>query len=172
MNAVINMKRGFTLVELLVVITIIGILASIGLSTFTSAQAKGRDAKRKAHLRQLADSFEAYYNDKKQYPADDGAGNLMACGAGAIEACIWGTSSMQNTTTETVYMVQLPSDPTSNRSYYYDSLENNTKFQLYARLENERDPNLITITNPECGTGIICNYGISSSNISPEEGRL
>ncbi|MCG2691197.1 prepilin-type N-terminal cleavage/methylation domain-containing protein, partial [Microgenomates group bacterium] len=46
--------KGFTLIELLVVIAIIGILSSVGLSTFTTAQIKGRDAKRKTHLSQLA----------------------------------------------------------------------------------------------------------------------
>ena len=169
------MKKGFTLIELLVVIAIIGILSSVGLSTFTTAQKKSRDAKRKTHLSQLANTLEAYYNDKKQYPADDTFGNLMACGANAAELCAWGSSKMENADTGTVYMVKLPGDPTSGLTYYYDAIPTagiNTKFQLYARLENTKD---ISVNNKKyqnlnCGSKN-CNYGISSSNTTPESGR-
>lgn len=167
------MKRGFTLVELLVVITIISILVSIGLGSFTTTQKKSRDAKRKAYLSQIAESLEAYYNDKGQYPADNDAGNLMACGVDAEEECTWGTSSMQNTTTGTVYIITLPQDPVAGHTYYYDANLAQTSYQLYAYLENERDPvlDLLTLSSPDCGTDLICNYGISSLNTTPQEGR-
>ena len=150
------MKKGFTLVELLVSITIIGILASIGLSTFTSAQMKSRDAKRKAHLRQLADTFEAYFNDYKKYPDDDGNGQLNGYN--------WGSAFIDSN--GTVYMVKLPTDPVVGLTYYYDSLENGTKFKLYAYLENTEDPMKLTLTDPICSTDKICNYGVSSTNTS------
>jgi len=172
---------GFTLIELLVSITIIGILANIGLNTFTSSQIKGRDAKRKAHLRQVVDALEAYYNDKGQYPAADGSGNMLACGAEAEEACTWGSSSMQNTTTGTVYMIKMPADPTLGLSYYYDAIVEsslNTKFQLYARLENTKDLDIPkdgqgngqVYQDLNCGTKE-CNFGLSSTNILPATGR-
>ena len=59
-------KSGFTLVELLVVIIVIGILASIVLVTFNSAQAKSRDARRMADLQNIAEaigSYRAKYGD-------------------------------------------------------------------------------------------------------------
>lgn len=156
------MKKGFTLVELLVVITIIGILANIGLATFTSAQIKSRDAKRKAHLKQLADAFEAYYNDHAGYPADDGAGNL--------DGFTWGTSQFSDAN-GTVYMVELPQDPTLGLTYYYDAAGSGLSFQLYAHLENDNDPALLTFTTPpDCGSQD-CNYGVSSNNTKPEAGR-
>ncbi|MBU2051904.1 prepilin-type N-terminal cleavage/methylation domain-containing protein [Patescibacteria group bacterium] len=175
-------SRGFTLVELLVVITIIGILASIGLGTFTSSQMKSRDARRKTQLKQMADAYEAYYNDKGQYPADDSGGNFLACGDGAVEACVWGSSAMSNTTTGTVYMVKLPQDPTLGLSYYYDAgtpvAGLITNFQLYARLENTNDQavaknaqnNPLVFENLNCGTKL-CNFGVSSSNTQPQSGR-
>ena len=144
------MKKGFTLVELLVSITIIGILANIGLATFTSAQAKSRDVKRKAHLKQLADAFEAYYNDYGQYPddADIAFDQVFTDG-------------------KTIYMVKLPKDPTQGLTYEYLPAADNKSFQLYARLENSNDPAVLTFTSPpNCGT-LDCNYGVSSGNTSP-----
>lgn len=174
------MKKGFTLIELLVVITIIGILSSIGLNTFTSSQIRSRDGKRKAHVKQIVDALESYYNDKEEYPADDGNGNMLACGVDAEEVCTWGSSSMQNTTTGTVYMIQLPADPTQGYSYYYDATTTGTtinKFQLYTRLENTKDVAITKVdevpqayTDIDCGTKA-CNYGLSSTNMAVDTGR-
>ena len=170
------MKKGFTLIELLVVIAIIGILASVGLSTFTSAQTKARDAKRKSNLDQISRALEMYFNDYKKYPDDD-TGRIKGCGALAAGICTWGISVFSNisVTPNTVYMIQLPKDPTSGLTYYYDAIPTagvNTKFQLYARLENTQDSAIMALTGPSCGTGKICNYGVSSTNITPEAGRL
>ena len=158
-----NMKKGFTLVELLVTITIIGILSSIGLGSFSSAQMKARDSERKAHLKQLKDSFEAYYNDHGQYPA-----------VGAIS---WGHPFTNPDNEDTVYMVKLPEDPAQGLTYNYLPAADFKSFQIYARLENTRDidvhknaSNEPQVFNVTCDTKQ-CNYGISSTNTSPETGR-
>jgi len=175
------MKKGFTLVELLVVITILAILSNIGLNTFTSAQKKSRDAKRKAHLKQLSDAFEAYYNDQGQYP-ESTDGNISGCGDDAQQECTWGQSAFSNTTTNTVYMTELPTDPTQGYKYYYEGLKDAQdhvySFQLYARLENDQD--IAVPKSPSdkpqhydglsCGEAE-CNYGVSSYNITPADGR-
>ena len=70
MRNLINRKdRGFTLIDLLVVIAIIGILAAVVLVSLTSARGKARDSRRVADMRQLQTAFELYYNDWSQYPA-------------------------------------------------------------------------------------------------------
>ncbi|HUD02706.1 MAG TPA: prepilin-type N-terminal cleavage/methylation domain-containing protein, partial [Candidatus Paceibacterota bacterium] len=61
-------KKGFTLIELMVVIAIIGILASIIMVSLSSAQSKGRDAKRVADIRTIQLALEEYYNDNGNYP--------------------------------------------------------------------------------------------------------
>lgn len=161
-------KSGFTLIELLIVIVILGILATIGLASFSSSQMKSRDAKRKADLRQVAEAFEIYFNDLGKYPASDAQGRIMGCGAGAIAVCTWGslTVPFSNTTVtpDTIYMIKLPTDPSSYKYFYVST---GTAFQLYAHLENTQDKNLIS-TTLDCGTGAnSCNYGTSSSNTTP-----
>ncbi|MFZ5376732.1 MAG: type IV pilin protein [Patescibacteria group bacterium] len=54
-------QKGFTLLELLVVISIIGILIIIGSVAFSTAQRKGRDARRRGDIKAIQDGFEQYY---------------------------------------------------------------------------------------------------------------
>lgn len=55
-------QQGFTMIELLVVISIIGILASLAVVSFTSSQKQARDSARKSDIRQYSTSIEAYAN--------------------------------------------------------------------------------------------------------------
>ena len=55
-------STGFTLLELLVVISIIAILITIGITSFSTAQKKGRDSKRKTDLREVQQALESYYS--------------------------------------------------------------------------------------------------------------
>lgn len=61
-------KRAFTLIELLVVIVIIGILTSIGVSTFESYKSKARDAQRIRDLNDMKRSLDLYVIDKGSLP--------------------------------------------------------------------------------------------------------
>jgi len=55
-------SRGFTLIELLVVIAIIGLLASIILASLNTARQKGRDSRRLADLKEIANALELANN--------------------------------------------------------------------------------------------------------------
>lgn len=52
---------GFTLLELLVVISIMALLIAMGTVAFSTAQKRGRDAKRRADMQALQKAFEQYY---------------------------------------------------------------------------------------------------------------
>jgi prepilin-type N-terminal cleavage/methylation domain-containing protein len=68
----INKKNGFTLVELLVVISIIGLLSSFAVVSLNSARVKARDALRKGEMAQLRTALSLYYDDNGRYPVCDG----------------------------------------------------------------------------------------------------
>lgn len=61
-------QEGFTIVELLIVIVVIGILAALVLTTFQGVQARARDTERKTDVNALHTHLEVYYNDNGVYP--------------------------------------------------------------------------------------------------------
>lgn len=172
---------GFTLIELIVVMAIIGVLAAVTAGSFASSQRRGRDARRKSDLGQIARALETYYNDRGQYP-NDSAGQILGCGTAASPTlCAWGQSFQQTVAgvaAPTIYMVTLPSDPRApNTFYFYDRTAFNS-YQLYARLENTEDVSVPKdgSGNPQVYSGVDCgpydcNYGISSTNTTPAAGR-
>lgn len=62
-------SKGFTIVELLIVIVIIGILATLVIVTFTGIQQKARDSQRKTDIGAVNSHVTAYYAETGTYPA-------------------------------------------------------------------------------------------------------
>jgi len=63
-------NKGFTLIELIVVISIIGVLSTLIINNLNDARARARDAKRKQELSGLKTALRLYYNDYQTYPAN------------------------------------------------------------------------------------------------------
>lgn len=170
------MRKGFTLVELLVVMMIIGILATLIVGGFRSSQMRGRDAQRKADLRQLANAVEIFYTDYGKYPPASGT-QIAACSynpsTGVGAACVWGTGMMSDS--KTTYMRIVSKDPVNAQNYVYRVSTNGKQFQLFARLENTEDKNCIggNCTSPgitiTCGGTYLCNFAITSPNVAPTD---
>jgi len=145
------MKKGFTLVELLVVMAILGVLVTVTLGSFRSSQARGRDAQRKSDLKQISSALELYYSDYGKYP----------------DAPLpWGG---EFTDGKTIYFKIVPVDPVDDYDYFYrvPDAPGNQAFQLFAFLENTEDPDIIP-TAQSCGSKI-CNFAITSPNTTPSE---
>ena len=60
--------QGFTLIELMIVMTLIVILAGIGLAVHANSQTRAREAVLKEDLFRMRDAIDQYYADKNAYP--------------------------------------------------------------------------------------------------------
>ena len=145
-------NKAFTLIELLIAMAILGILATVGLVSFRTAQMRGRDAERKSDLKQISNALELYYSDYRRYPVS--------------ASFPWGAEFKD--VKGTTYMKKVPQDPGAG-SYVYDVSTSNNKYRLFAHLENTEDKNIITGLTVPCGTGITCNFSITSPNTTPTE---
>lgn len=71
MSFLFRRRAGFTMIELLVVISIIAVLSAIGVASFTGSQKRARDARRQADLEAVRSALELYRADNPVtgYPA-------------------------------------------------------------------------------------------------------
>ncbi len=135
MKKVLSIQKGFTLVELLVVVAVIGILSTLLVANFIGVRQRGRDAQRKSNLRQMQSALELYRADQAGYPT-----SLPACGA-----------AFTSIDGKAIYMQKVPCDP-SGVSYSYTSSDT-TKYTVIGCLENSNDPEIDKDVN---GNNINC----------------
>ncbi len=137
-------NKGFTLVELLVVVSLIGILATLVLANLNSARERARDAQRKSDLRNIQTALRLYYNDLGEYPASSGT-DIVACDG----TCVWGNIWQNNSIT---YMGTLPPDPLSTQAYRYTYVDDDN-YILEACLENKSDDKGVATAAAWCPSG-------------------
>ena len=158
-------KKGFTMIEILVVIVILGILVGIATMNIKINLIKSRDAARKSDLSSIQKALELYQNDHGVYPAGDD-GRITDDDGTPIA---WGAVFQDSN--DTIYMNELPLDPIINPGYCYQNKNNSvTNYQIYAKLENTKDKACLTAncaTTKTCNSEPKYNFGVSSSNISP-----
>ena len=95
---------GFTLMELLVVVAIIGILVSLSVASYVTAQVKTRDNKRKSDMKEMQSAWEQYYGDNNAtYPSDP--------------TCTYSAVPAPGEMSATYLPAGLPSDPRSGTPY-------------------------------------------------------
>ena len=151
-----KMKHGFTLIELLVVIAIIGILLATATVSFTAAQKKARDNRRKSDLKSLQQTLELYFQTAKRYPGTF-IGQIKCTNPPYTnEVKLWGSKfncwiGPIGTGTEVVFMNILPQDPVyqTTTGYFYVS-GTPTTYQISAKLENTNDPEYCVSTGTNC----------------------
>jgi len=62
-------QAGFTMIELLIVISIIVVLASMGMTQYRNSVIRAREAVLKEDLFRMRDAIDQYYADRNKYPA-------------------------------------------------------------------------------------------------------
>lgn len=95
-------SKGFTLVELLVVISIMAILGVIGVTIFSNTQRTARDAKRKADIAAMSDAMEANYIQGTGYPTTI-TGTWFSDGAKPVNPAPGGAAYAENVITTSAY---------------------------------------------------------------------
>jgi prepilin-type N-terminal cleavage/methylation domain-containing protein len=140
-----NSKGGFTLIEVLVVVAIIGILASIVLIGLGGTRSKARDAKRIAEVRQAQNALELYYNRCGFYPGG------VDCASSA--PADWATLATVLTTSD-LGITNFPAADPSGNPYLYGSTDG-TSYVVGATLEAQNvalnDDLDGTIQGVDCG---------------------
>lgn len=127
--------KGFTLVEILIVVAIIAILASIVLVGLSGIQQRARDARRISDLNQIQNAIALYYTKHGLYP-----NTSTFTGSTGLKA-------MLLSSTENLGLTNIPDDPTDNWHYGYCSPPGNTQYVLGAYLEDASDPSLVVNDN-------------------------
>ena len=132
--------RGFTLIEMLIVITIIAVLASMILVGMGGARVRARDTRRIADLHNVQNGLELYFSTNGHYPAADS----------------W---TALETDLQSVGIKHIPDDPLKSQHYQYGhngSGDDTTDYVLGAKLEEGTNP---ALGNDTDGTvyGIDCD---------------
>jgi type II secretion system protein G len=127
------MKKGFTLVELLVVIAIIAILSTLSVVALNSARAKSRDARRQSDIKQIRTALDMYYDSSSSYPTTC-AGLGSSTGCLCLTSIGWVSSSVSDCT-GTIFMQKVPKDPGAY-SYNYTLGAGSTTYKIVYTLDN------------------------------------
>lgn len=145
-------SAGFTLVELLIVISIIGVLSRFLFVNYAEVRIRGRDSQRKSELAEVKKSLRLFYNDYQTYPADNDSGDIIGCGVAAQDTCSWGAAFETDTTT---YMAKLPLDPVNVApyEYVYEQGINGESFTLTTKLEGLGDESAVQ-SQIDCGVDV------------------
>ncbi len=155
-------RAGFTLIEILIVVTIIGLLASVVLVGLAPARKRGNDARRIADLKEVQNALEIYYNKCGHYPGDE------TCAAPQAGTAVPWNNLKDVLLKAGIGVNQVPDDPTNGRTYQYATNDGGTGYVLAATFEDASNPALTkeknNFTMPDgipaldgaCGTDIYC----------------
>jgi prepilin-type N-terminal cleavage/methylation domain-containing protein len=152
-------KNGFTMIELLVVVSIIGILAALALVSFTSSQKQARDAARKSDLKQYSTALEGFANKNNGlYPAYEvSAGTSASSDTGLCDDLeISNCPEDPKNDTDTDFFYKYQSDGTATNGTAVA-----TKYVLWGILENT-DDYWVVCSNGQVGAKSQTSFGVSA----------
>lgn len=120
-----NSKGGFTLIEMLVVVAIIGLLSSIVIASTGSSRKTARDSKRQAELRQVLTAMAICYEDVN-------CGN----GVGVYPGLISSPANLDSDETPCL-LCPMPKDPSGTDYTWVDNRASTTAYCIYTPSESD-----------------------------------
>lgn len=124
-------QKGFTLVELIIVIAVIGILSTIVVVSYNGVQANGRDATRDSDMLSVKSQLETYFNDTGTYPIASTMTNSDAATIAGGSGILKGLSAdalvnplAPSGTTNSFAAISAGGTP-ENNVYWYQAYESN-----------------------------------------------
>lgn len=158
-NAVAS--RGFSLIELLVAMAIVGVLVTIAAFGIRGARETARDARRETDLQNIKTSLEFFNSDCGYYPTPTSGDAIPEPLIGEVDPA---TDPGTTCSTGNTYMADVPEDPQPTiKEYYYFRSPSGTSYVLCAALEDPSDSldDPITCTGAsDCGADVPCNLEI------------
>lgn len=161
MNSNVSLKplRGFTLIEILVVISIIVILASIGMVVIPRVQEQARDAKRISDLNNLSSAIENFYADQRRLPGVSGATHYSFTVFGVnFQNCDGSGWIPENICS---YLNVLPIDPKNSLDFRYRYLPSGIIYEIDAPMEALTTEAANDGGNDNCGADD-CRYEVGT----------
>lgn len=174
-------KHGFTLIELMVTITIIAILSVIGLATFQKTIVNSRDMQRIRDLQSFRQALELYRNDQHYYPSS------YSQPYPSTNPSFFDPGSMSQLSFGSKVYLNLPTDPSgsgSGKKYGYQAVptgcDNSVTFCASYIICSSMEGNITLgqgankvyscsdlatkagVNTPLCGNGKSCVMGIAS----------
>jgi prepilin-type N-terminal cleavage/methylation domain-containing protein len=110
----IKLKKGFTLIELMVVIAIIGLLSAIVFANLITSRSKAQNVIRLQDVRSYMTVFELYLDDHGYYPYPGNTGTAHCVGAYPIGYCSWFGQVPQDNVVNSLISQYIPNLPGDN----------------------------------------------------------
>ena len=169
-------QSGFTIVELLIVIVIIGILAAITIVAFNGIQQRARDSQRSSDVGVITKALELYYIDNGAFPAGDGSTTINSSWSTTADA------SWANLITKLQpYLRTLPQDPISTpganvhvSGYNYAYFSNRStgtsycgaaQLQMYILVYRQEGSAQTNTSKGDCTTQVLSYSGASNYRV-------
>lgn len=130
--------KGFTLLELLIVVSIIGLIGTLAAFAFGDSRRRSRDTKRINDLSQFRKAMELAFNQGEGYPVEASpvelgtAGYRVLCGKGE-DLGFHDDTSASNCDADKIYVGLFPPDPLPTQAYEYTG--GDAVFCIQAELE-------------------------------------